>query len=101
MLALDPATGRILWDTKLRQMADGDATVVNDLVLTTTFEGHLIALARDRGDRLGPEAPALTNAPVAGIGDTACRATQSRSHTLTGRSARTSINSSRASPCAW
>ena len=57
MLALDLATGQILWDTKLPQMADGDATVVNDLVFTTTFDGHLIAFDREtRLDRLEPEA---------------------------------------------
>ena len=42
-------TGTILWDTKLSQMADGDATVVNDLVFTTTFDGYLLALARNDG----------------------------------------------------
>src|SRR4051794_2896439 len=49
MLALDVDTGHILWDTKLAQMADGDATVSNDLVLTTTFDGYLVALARSNG----------------------------------------------------
>ena len=39
MLALDLATGRVLWDTRLAQMPDGDATVANDLVFTTTFDG--------------------------------------------------------------
>jgi outer membrane protein assembly factor BamB len=71
MVALDLATGRILWDTKLSQMADGDATVVNDLVFTTTFEGRLIALARDTGKIVwSRKLPAFTNAPVAVVGDT-------------------------------
>jgi outer membrane protein assembly factor BamB len=71
MLALDLATGRILWDTKLPQMADGDATVVNDLVYTTTFDGHLIALARKTGKIVwNQKLPAFTNAPVAVVGDT-------------------------------
>jgi outer membrane protein assembly factor BamB len=71
LLALDVKTGKILWDTKLSQMADGDATVVNDLVFTTTFDGHLLALDRKSGKILWDEKlPAFTNAPVAISGDT-------------------------------
>src|SRR3954464_2807381 len=71
MLALDLATGRILWDTKLAQMADGDATVVNDLVFTTTFDGYVVALVRKSG-RIAwrQKLPAFTNAPIAIDGDT-------------------------------
>jgi outer membrane protein assembly factor BamB len=71
MVALDAKNGNILWDTKLPQMADGDATVVNDLVFTTTFDGHLIALARSSGKVVwDKKLPAFTNAPVAVSGDT-------------------------------
>jgi outer membrane protein assembly factor BamB/cytochrome c5 len=71
MLALDLATGHILWDTKLPQMADGDATVVNDLVFTTTFDGRLIAFARESGKIVwNQKLPAFTNAPIAVVGDT-------------------------------
>ena len=71
LLALDLATGHVLWDTKLPQMADGDATVVNDLVFTTTFDGHLIALARKTGTIVwNQKLPAFTNAPVTVVGDT-------------------------------
>ena len=71
MVALDLGTGRILWDTKLPQMADGDATVVNDLVFTTTFDGRLIAFDRKTGKIIWNEKlPAFTNAPVAVVGDT-------------------------------
>jgi len=71
MLALDLATGRVLWDTKLPQMADGAATVVNDLVFTTTFDGHLLAFARKTGKIVwNQKLPAFTNAPVAIVGDT-------------------------------
>jgi outer membrane protein assembly factor BamB len=71
MVALDLATGRVLWDTKLPQMADGDATVVNDLVFTTTFDGYLIALARKTGAVVWKQKlPAFTNAPVAVVGNT-------------------------------
>jgi outer membrane protein assembly factor BamB len=70
MLALDLATGRILWDAKLPQMADGDATVVNDLVFTTTFDGRLIAFKRSDGSIVwNQKLPAYTNAPVAVVGD--------------------------------
>ena len=70
MLALDLATGKVLWDTKLPQMADGDATVVNDLVFTTTFDGRLIAFDRKTGKIVwNQKLPAFTNAPVAVVGD--------------------------------
>jgi outer membrane protein assembly factor BamB len=71
MVALDLDTGKVLWDTRLSQMADGDATVSNDLVFTTTFDGHLVALARKDG-RIAwrKKLPAFTNAPVAIEGDT-------------------------------
>ena len=71
MLALDLASGHVLWDTKLPQMADGDATVVNDLVFTTTFDGYLLALNRNDGSIVWRQKlPAFTNAPVAVDGDT-------------------------------
>jgi outer membrane protein assembly factor BamB len=71
MLALDLATGKVLWDTKLPQMADGDATVANDLVFTTTFDGYLIALKRNDGSIVWKQKlPAYTNAPIAIVGDT-------------------------------
>ena len=71
MLALDLATGRVLWDTKLQQMPDGNATVANDLVFTTTFDGYLIAFARSDGRIVWKKKlPAFTNAPVAIVGDT-------------------------------
>jgi mono/diheme cytochrome c family protein len=71
MLALDLATGRVLWDTKLTQMADGTATVANDLVFTTTFDGYVIALKRSDGSLAWKQKlPAFTNAPIAIVGDT-------------------------------
>jgi outer membrane protein assembly factor BamB len=71
LVALDLATGRVLWDRKLPQMADGAATVANDLVFTTTFDGRLIALARKDGSIVwNRKLPAFTNAPVAIAGDT-------------------------------
>ena len=71
LLALDLASGHVLWDTKLAQMPDGDATVANDLVFTTTFDGYLIALKRSNGSVVWTQKlPAFTNAPVAIVGDT-------------------------------
>jgi len=71
LLALDLNDGHVLWDTKLPQMADGDATVVNDLVFTTTFDGNLVALKRSDGSVVWKQKlPAFTNAPVAVVGDT-------------------------------
>jgi outer membrane protein assembly factor BamB len=71
LVALRLADGRVLWDTKLPQMADGAATVVNDLVFTTTFDGHVVALDRKTGRIVwNQKLPAFTNAPVAVSGDT-------------------------------
>ena len=71
LVALDLASGRVRWDTKLRQMPDGEATVVNDLVFTTTFDGHVVALARDSGKVVWTKKlPAFTNAPVTVVGNT-------------------------------
>jgi mono/diheme cytochrome c family protein len=71
MVALDLASGRMLWDTKLSQMPDGDATVANDLVFTTTFDGYLLAFNRADGAVVWKQKlPAFTNAPVAIVGDT-------------------------------
>jgi mono/diheme cytochrome c family protein len=71
MVALDLASGRVLWDTKLSQMPDGDATVANDLVFTTTFDGYLLAFNRADGSIVWKKKlPAFTNAPVAIAGDT-------------------------------
>jgi outer membrane protein assembly factor BamB len=71
MVALDLASGRILWDTKLSQMADGDATVATDLVFTTTFDGYLVALSRKDGSiTWRQKLPAFTNAPIAIDDDT-------------------------------
>jgi mono/diheme cytochrome c family protein len=52
-------------------MADGAATVSNDLVFTTTFDGYLLALRRSDGSIAWKQKlPAFTNAPVAIVGDT-------------------------------
>ena len=71
MVALDLATGKVLWDRKLPQMAFGDATVTNDLVFTTTYDGKLFALNRSTGAiAWQKQLPAGTNAPLVINGDT-------------------------------
>jgi outer membrane protein assembly factor BamB len=71
MVALDLTTGRVLWDTKLPQMPDGAATVANDLVFTTTFDGYVLAFKRSDGSIVWKQKlPAFTNAPIAIAGNT-------------------------------
>jgi hypothetical protein len=50
------ATGKVEWDTKVPNLPLGAATVSNDLVFTTLYNGELLALnPLDRGDRLPAE----------------------------------------------
>jgi outer membrane protein assembly factor BamB len=69
--ALSLATGKVQWDTMVPSMPLGGATVSNDLVLTTLYDGVLVALDRHTGvivyrHRL----PASSNAPLAVFGNT-------------------------------
>jgi outer membrane protein assembly factor BamB len=69
--ALSVATGKVLWNTKLPSSPYGSATVSNDLVFTTMFNGKLIAMNRSTGKIVWQQQlPAGTNAPVAIDGDT-------------------------------
>ena len=64
-------TGKVLWDTKLPSSPYGSATVSNDLVFTTMFNGKLIAMDTKTGKIVWQQQlPAGTNAPVAIDGDT-------------------------------
>jgi outer membrane protein assembly factor BamB len=68
--ALNLATGEVEWDTKVPSLPLGAATVSNDLVFTTLFDGTLIALDRNTGAivyRL--KLPTSTNAPLAIAGN--------------------------------
>ena len=49
VVAIDAATGRKLWDTKVSGDPTGGTTVVNDLVLTATLQGTIYALSRTTG----------------------------------------------------
>ena len=65
------ATGAVEWDTKLPQMALGAATVSNDLVFSTLYDGELIALNRTTGAIVYQhKLPTSANAPLAVFGNT-------------------------------
>jgi outer membrane protein assembly factor BamB len=71
MVAIDIADGRVRWDRRLPRSPYGAATISNDLVFTTTYDGTVWALARADGavawrTRLSFN----TNAPVVVAGDT-------------------------------
>jgi outer membrane protein assembly factor BamB len=70
LVALDAASGSILWDTKFKTPVYGAATVSHDLVFTTTFDGTVWALDRTNGSVVWKaKLPAGTNAPLAIAGD--------------------------------
>jgi outer membrane protein assembly factor BamB len=69
--ALNLATGKVEWDTKVPALPLGAATVSNDLVFTTLFNGVLIAFNRSTGAivfRL--KLPTSANSPIAIAGNT-------------------------------
>jgi alcohol dehydrogenase (cytochrome c) len=68
--ALSLATGKVEWDTKVPDWALGAATVSNDLVFTTLYDGELIALNRQSGAIVYQhKLPTSTNAPLAVAGN--------------------------------
>ena len=71
MVALDIASGRVLWDHRLPRSPYGAATISNDLVFTTTYDGIVWALARMDGAVVWRmRLRAGSNAPVVVAGDT-------------------------------
>ena len=71
MVAIQAATGKILWDTKLPSSVYGAATVANDLVFTTEYAGKLVALRRSDGAVVWTSSlSADTNAQVVVAGNT-------------------------------
>jgi outer membrane protein assembly factor BamB len=71
VVALDVASGRVRWDRRLPRTPYGAATISNDLVFTTTYDGRLWALARSTGRVVwSTSAFAQTNAPLVVAGDT-------------------------------
>ena len=49
LVAIEVATGKILWDNNLPSINVGAATVVNDLVFTSTLDGKVYAFKADTG----------------------------------------------------
>jgi outer membrane protein assembly factor BamB len=71
VVALDLATGEILWDVPLPTINFGGVTVVNDLLLTATYDGVIYALNRADGSTVWTyQAPGGIIAWPAVAGDT-------------------------------
>ena len=71
LVAIDVSTGRIKWDAKLTSSPYGGATIANDVVFTTTYDGTIYGYDVDTGQRVwSTRLPAGTNTPVAVTGDT-------------------------------
>jgi alcohol dehydrogenase (cytochrome c) len=69
--ALSLATGKVEWDKKVPELPLGATTVSNDLVLTTLYNGVLIALDRSTGAVVyRRQLPTSTNSPIAIAGNT-------------------------------
>ena len=71
MVALNLANGKIVWGHRFTQSPYGAATVTNDVVFTTTFDGMLWALSTKTGQVVWQkQLSAGTNATVAVAGNT-------------------------------
>lgn len=71
VVAIDAATGEILWETPLDTISFAGTTVVNDLVFVATLDGIIYALSRDDGQIVWEyAAPGGINALPAVTGDT-------------------------------
>jgi glucose dehydrogenase len=64
VLALDVATGTVKWKKDLPMLMYGSATVVNDLLLTSTADGNLYAFDRASGDQVWTYKVSGINAPL-------------------------------------
>jgi outer membrane protein assembly factor BamB len=71
VVALEAATGRLLWTRELDRVAFGGVTVVNDLLFTATYDGMVYALSTQTGSVVWQwQGPGGTNAWPAVVGDT-------------------------------
>ena len=52
LVAVTVDDGIVLWSKRFDSMVFGGATVVNDLVFTSTFDGMIYALDRETGDEI-------------------------------------------------
>lgn len=70
LVRLDLATGAIDWSVELDTMPLGAATISNDLLFTTLFDGRLVAHSLEDGSEVwSARLPAGTNSPLAIAGD--------------------------------
>jgi glucose dehydrogenase len=70
-VAINLVTGKVLWSTKLPSPPFGAATVSNDLVFTTTYNGRVIAFSRATGKIVWQgRLPGGTNSPLVIQGNT-------------------------------
>jgi outer membrane protein assembly factor BamB len=70
MVAVNQNTGRLEWDVKLPSAPFGAAAVTNNVVFTTTFDGHLYAFNASTGAiLLNTPLSAATNATATIDGD--------------------------------
>jgi outer membrane protein assembly factor BamB len=71
LVAIDAASGKIVWNQGLTSAAFGAPTVVNDLVFATSFEGNVYAFDTKSGGEVWVETlPAGINTGVSISGDT-------------------------------
>jgi alcohol dehydrogenase (cytochrome c) len=71
IVAINQATGKIVWDTKLNQSPYGAITLSNDVAFTTTFDGTVMGLNTKTGKIIWrSKLSANTNTPVAVAGNT-------------------------------
>jgi outer membrane protein assembly factor BamB len=71
LVAINTATGELEWKKELPTSAYGAATVANDVVFTTDFEGNLYGFETGTGKEVfKTKLSAGTNAPVAVVGNT-------------------------------
>src|SRR3954453_14001570 len=52
LAAIDPGTGKVLWQNKLPSLDFGAATVANDVVFTSTYAGTVYAFDTQTGKTL-------------------------------------------------
>jgi alcohol dehydrogenase (cytochrome c) len=70
-VAVNLTTGKILWSTKLPSPPFGAATISNDLVFTTTYNGRVLAFSRATGKIVWTgKLPGGTNSPLVIQGNT-------------------------------
>jgi outer membrane protein assembly factor BamB len=71
LVRLDLATGKIDWSVDLGTMPLGAATISNDLLFTTLFDGRVVAHSLEDGSEVwSAKLPAGTNSPLTIAGDT-------------------------------